>query len=136
MKHIKLFESMNDEMQDATFFGNPSNIAYVYCISGDNGSAVGMLEPKEVEMLASYVENNPNTLSIQKFPDQGGDGDFVLLTGDGEWKYIKAGRTYNAGGEGSTVWPIFGFGQMLVGLAGSQANWMVGELANIIDEIR
>ena len=133
MKHIKLFESMNDEMQDATFFGNPSSIVYVYCISGDNGSAVGMLDPEEEKMLASYVENNPDTLLIEKFPD-GGDGDFMLLTVDGEWKYIKSGQTYNAG-EGATVWPIFGFGQMLVGLAGAQPNWMVGELANIIEEI-
>ena len=134
MKHIKLFESMNDEMQDATFFGNPSNMVYVYCISGDNGSAVGMLGPKEVEMLASYAESNPNTLTIEKFPD-GEDGDFVLLTGDGEWKYIKSGRAYNAGGEGATVWPIFGFGQMLAGIAGAQTNWMVGSLSDIIEEL-
>ena len=134
MKHIKLFESMNDEMQDATFFGNPSNMAYVYCISGDNGSAVGMLEPKEVEMLASYAESNPNTLRmIEKFP-AGGDGDFVLLTGDGEWKYIKSGRTYNAG-EGATVWPIFGFGRMIAGFAGAQTDWMVGSLSDFIEDL-
>lgn len=134
MKHIKLFESMNDEMQDATFFGNPSETVHVYCISGDNGSAVGILEPKEVEMLARYVKKNPNRLMIKKFPDSGGDGDFMLLTSDGEWKYIKSGQTYNAG-EGATVWPIFGFGQMLAGLAGAQANWMVDELANILEEL-
>ena len=133
MKHIKLFESMNDEMQDATFFGNPSRIAYVYCISGDNGSAVGILDPEEEKMLASYVENNPDTLTIEKFP-AGEDGDFMLLTVDGRWKYIKSGQTYNAGG-GGTVWPIFGFGQMFVGLAGAQPNWMVGELADIIEEL-
>ena len=133
MKHIKLFESMNDEMQDATFFGNPSNMAYVYCISGGNGSAVGMLDPKEVKMLASYVESNPNTLTIEKFP-VGGDGDFMLLTRDGEWKYIKAGRTYKAGEE-ATVWPIFGFGQMIAGFAGGQTNWTVGRLSDIIEEL-
>lgn len=125
---------MNDEMQDATFFGNPSGIAYIYCISGDNGSAVGMLEPNEVEILARYVKKNPNMLSIEKFPDSGEDGDFMLLTIDGEWKYIKSGQTYNAG-EGSTVWPIFGFGQMLAGLAGAQTYWMVDKLANIIEEL-
>ena len=135
MKHIKLFESMNDEMQDATFFENPSNVTYVYCISGDNGSAVGMLQPKEVEMLASYVKKYPGALMVEKLPLDNSEGDFVVQTGDGRWEYISVGGTYNPG-EGATVWPIFGFGQMFAGLAGSQATWMVGELANIIEEIR
>lgn len=133
MKHIKLFESMNDGMQDPTFFENPGNAAYVYCIAGDNGSAVGLLDPREEKMLAEYVKGSPDTLSIERFP-AGVDGDFVLLTGDGEWKYIKPGRTYNPG-EGATVWPIFGFGQMIAGIAGAQTDWTVGGFSDIIEEL-
>jgi len=128
MKHIKLFESMNDEMQISAFAGS-----HVTCISGDNGSAVGMLDPEEEKMLASYLASNPGALIIQKFP-LGDEGDFVVLTGNGEWVYIKVGDTYDPGEE-AYVYPILGFGQMFAGFAGAQTTWTVGSLSELLGEL-
>jgi len=123
---------MNDEMQSTTFYGNPSNVAYVTVISGDNGSAVGMLDPEEEKMLDAYEKSNPGSLTIQKFP-LGDNSDFMVLTETGEWKYIKVGEIYNPGEE-CYVYPILGFGQMFAGFAGAQTNWMVGKLSDLLEE--
>jgi hypothetical protein len=130
MKHIKLFESMNDEMQSTSFSGGTS----ITCISSDNGSAVGMLTPQEEKMLSEYMKSNPSELMVQKFSGTGEQGDFVVLTENGEWEYIKPGTPYNPG-YGASVFPILGFGQMFVGLSGAETTWMVGIFSEIIKEL-
>lgn len=134
MKHIKVFESMEDEMEISTSSRKTSSGSYVFCISGDNGSAVGMLEPHEQKMLADYLKSNPGSLDIQKFPLSDQVGDFVVLTGNGEWKYIKVGGQYYPGEE-AYVYPILGFGQMFVGFAGAEITWNVGKFSDILEEL-
>lgn len=134
MKHIKLYESMEYGMQSSTFSGKTSSGSYVFCIGGDNGSAVGMLDPQEEKMLADYLRSNPGSLTIQKFPLVGQEGDFVVLTSDGEWKYIKVGDRYYSS-DPVFVYPILGFGQMFVGFAGAQITWKVDDLSNILEDL-
>jgi len=121
MKHVKLFEAFDDsETNDLSYGGN----AQVYCInSSGEASAVGMLDPDEEKMLAIYISSNPGNLMVEKFP-AGQDGDFILLTGEGEWKFVQSGDTYDPG-EGGIVFPILGFGQMFVALGGSQTTFEV-----------
>ena len=134
MRHIKVFESMDEEMQSSTFSGETSSGSYVFCITGEEGSAVGMLDQQEQKMLASYLKSNPDSLMIQKFPLGGQEGDFVVQTGDGDWKYIEVGDQYYPG-EQAYVYPILGFGQMFAGFAGAQITWTVGKLSDILEDL-
>jgi len=132
MKHIKLFENVQG-MENETSLDMKGNKPYVYCITGDNGSAVGMLDPKEEKMLFGYVQKNPGMLTIEKFTGEM-DGDFVVLTVDGEWKFVEVGEIYRPE-EGDKQFLIAGYGQMMAGFAGAQTDWVVDTPSKIIPEL-
>ena len=136
MKHIKIFESMED-MGDYVDIDTASRMnkgPLVYCIQGDNGSAVGMISNDiDKKALVVHLSKNPNELSVETFELER-DGSFVVLTGNGDWKFVDVGKTYTPE-EGDTQFTILEDGQMLAGFAGAETYWMIDSLSNILPEL-
>lgn len=93
-----------------------------------------MLDQQEEKMLANYIASNPDYLTIQKFILGSDEGDFVVLTGDGEWKYIKVGDKYYPGEE-AYVYPILGFGSIFAGFVGAEITWIVDKFSDIFKDL-
>ena len=121
MQHVRLFENFR--------MGGMAPLMYATCIASDNWSAVGMLSSADEKMIADYERSNPGELSIEKFPIQS-DGEFIILSGSGEWKPCKDGDTYDS--KNGYVFPILNNGQLFVGHTGAEADFMIMSLSDLM----
>ena len=117
MKHIKLFESSqeidNPTQRELEF--NPQKNK-IFCITGPEGSLVGILSPKSEESLDRFVEKDPDKLRVQTFSFKGDEylEGFMVQTREGDWKFIKGqGGIYKSNDSQSKVFPILKKGMFI-----------------------
>ena len=138
MKHIELFESMGG-MGEYTDIGTKSQMMgmnkrpIIYCISGDNGSAVGIVLINDQRYLYDYLKKNRDRYDFEVFEVER-DGSFVVLTGNGDWKFVDVGETYTPE-EGDTQFTLIEAGKMLAGFSGAETFWSIGTLSEILPEL-
>lgn len=134
MKHIELFESMGPKFDELNqFYQRHRKKPSVICISGDNGSAVGMLSLDDQKILADILRKNRDMYYVKPFGIER-DGSFVVLTGNGDWKFVEVGETYRPE-EGDTQFTILEDGQVLAAFAGAETSWRIDTLSNILPEL-
>jgi len=142
MKHIQLFESMGEYMEESKgpkfdelnrLFRSVGRKPFIFCISGDNGSAVGMLSIDDQKILVDALKKNRDMYDVKTFVIER-DGSFVVLTGKGDWKFVEVGETYIPE-EGDTQFTILEDGQMLAAFSGAETFWMIDSLSNILPEL-
>ena len=121
MKHVRLFENFGK--------GGMAPIMYATCIASDDWTAVGMLSSADEKMIADHERSYPGELSIEKFPIES-DGEFIILTGSGQLKHCKDGDTYDS--ENGYVFPILNNGQLFVGHTGTEAEFMIMSLSDLM----